>query len=124
MTQIGKILIAEDEAGIAQPVVDELNLRGHQVRWVTQVREVRAELPEYQPDILLLDATLDTDGLELFQAIRFTDQCPPGGVVLMTPPGDVPMRERAAQLGPAAVLSKPLNMDQVAAVVGDLLTLI
>ena len=124
MNQVGRILLAEDEEKIAQPVIDELHLQGHEVKWVRQVREVRLELPEYQPDILLLDATLDTDGLELFQAIRFSDQCPPGGVVLFTAPGDVPMRERAAQLGPAAVLPKPLSTERVASIVADLLTLI
>lgn len=124
MDPVGRILIAEDEAGVAQPVITHLTERGHDVRWVRAVREIRTELPDYKPDVLLLDVTLDTDGLEFFQAVRFTPECPPGGVVVLTAAGDVPMRERASQLGAAAVLPKPLNADEVASVVEDLLTLI
>ena len=124
MEPVGRILLAEDEPGIAEPVIEELSLRGHNVKWVRAVRELRTELPEYRPDVLLLDVTLETDGLELFQAIRFSPECPPGGVVVLTAPGDIPMRERAAQLGAAAVISKPLSTDHLASIVEDLLTLI
>jgi two-component system OmpR family response regulator len=124
MEPVGRILIAEDLASVAQPVISHLSDRGHEVRWVRAVREIRTELPEYQPDVLLLDVTLDTDGLEFFQAIRFAPECPPGGVVVLTEEGNVAMRERASQLGAAAVLTKPLNADELATVVEDLLTLI
>lgn len=119
-----RILVAEDEAKIARPVVDRFAGIGHQVRWVRAVREVRAELPAFAPDVLILDTTLDTDGLELFQAIRFASVAPPGGVVILTEPGDVGARERAHQLGAAAVVSKPIQGDELVDVVQDLLAII
>ncbi|MBV9099711.1 MAG: response regulator [Candidatus Dormibacteraeota bacterium] len=119
-----RILLAEDEASIAQPVIDRFTGAGHDVRWARAVRHVREELPAFSPDVLILDTTLDTDGLELFQAIRFAPEHPPGGVVILTPPGDVGTRERAQQLGAAAVLSKPLQGDELLDVVEDLLTFI
>lgn len=119
-----RILLAEDQASVAQPVMSRFTDLGHDVRWVRAVREVRTELNEFAPDVLILDTTLDTDGLELFQALRFSPEHPPGGVVILTEPGDVPTRERAQQLGAAAVLAKPLQGDELVEVVEDLLTYI
>ncbi|MGI8848175.1 MAG: response regulator [Candidatus Dormibacteria bacterium] len=124
MDPVGRILVAEDEASVATPVISHLSGRGHDVRWVRAVREMRAEITDYSPDVLVLDVTLDTDGLEFFQAIRFAPECPPGGVVVLTEEGNVPMRERASQLGAAAVLPKPLDAAEVTTVIEDLLALI
>ncbi|MHB8489716.1 MAG: response regulator [Candidatus Dormibacteria bacterium] len=119
-----RILIAEDEAAVAQQVINRFTLRGHDVRWARAVREVRAELPVFEPDVLILDATLDTDGLELFQALRFAPEHPRAGVVILTAAGDVGARERAQQLGAAAVIMKPVRGDELVEIVEDLLTYI
>jgi DNA-binding response OmpR family regulator len=117
-----RILLAEDQASVAQPVLTVFNGSGHDVRWVRAVREVRAQLTEFSPDVLILDTTLDTDGLELFQALRFSPEHPPAGVIILTEPGDISARERAQQLGAAAVLAKPLRGDEIVEIVEDLLT--
>jgi DNA-binding response OmpR family regulator len=119
-----RILLAEDEAAVAQQVITRFTLMGHEVRWAKAVREVRAELSAFDPDVLILDATLDTDGLELFQAIRFAPEHPRAGVVILTAAGDVPARERAQQLGAAAVMMKPVRNDELVDIVEDLLTYI
>jgi DNA-binding response OmpR family regulator len=119
-----RILLAEDQASVAAPVVSKLIEAGHQVRWVREMRQLRQEMAGVPPDLLLLDTTLDTDGLEYFQAIRFAPEHPRAGVVVLTPPGDVRTKERAQQLGAAAVLAKPLDGDALVAVVGDLLSMI
>ena len=119
-----RILLAEDEASVAQPIITRFTEMGHDVHWARAVRQVRAELPEFTPDLLILDVTLDNDGLELFQALRFAPEHPPGGVVILTEPGDVRTRERAQQLGAAAVVSKPVRGDELVHVVEDLLTFI
>ncbi len=119
-----RILLAEDQASVAAPVVSKLVEAGHEVRWVREMRQLRKQMADIPPDLLLLDTTLDTDGLEYFQAIRFAPEHPRAGVVILTPPGDVRTKERAQQLGAAAVLSKPLDEDALVAVVGDLLSMI
>ena len=119
-----RILIAEDEAAVAQQVINRFTLIGHEVRWARAMREVRDELHEFEPDVLILDTTLDTDGLELFQAIRFAPEHPRAGVVILTAAGDVPARERAQQLGAAAVMMKPVRNDELVDIVEDLLTYI
>src|SRR5665213_475291 len=119
-----RILLAEDQASVAAPVVSRLIEAGHEVKWVRQMRELRRQMDDNPPDLLLLDTTLDVDGLEYFQAVRFSPDHPRAGVVILTPPGDVRTKERALQLGAAAVLAKPLDEDALVAVVGDLLSMI
>ena len=104
-----RILLAEDEGIVARPLILALREGGHEVRWVRAVRELRTELPAFAPQVLLLDVSLDTDGLEFLQAIRFTADCPPAGVVVLTESGDTASRDRAHQLGAVAVVNKPVE---------------
>ena len=120
----GRILVAEDELRVGQPIVNRLELEGHAVHWVRAIRELRDAILADKPDVLLLDVTLDTDGLEFFQAIRFAPEHPPAGVVVLTEPGDTITKERAQQLGAAAVLMKPVDEDKLVTTVDDLLTYI
>jgi DNA-binding response OmpR family regulator len=119
-----RILLAEDEGIVARPLIAALRGRGHEVRWVRAVRELRTELPAFSPELLLLDVTLDTDGLEFLQAIRFTADCPPAGVVVLADPGDTASRDRAHQLGAAAVVSKPVDDARLVALVEELVSFI
>ena len=118
------ILLAENQATVAAPISTRLNVAGHKVHWVKTIREARVELVARPWDVLLLDTSLETDGLEFFQAIRFAPEHPPGGVVMITEPGDVHAKERAHQLGAAAVLTKPIDAEELATVVTDLLAFI
>src|SRR5438445_10149778 len=94
-----RILLAEDEASVARPVISRFQDIGHEVHWARAVREVRAELPAFDPDLLILDTTLDTDGLELFQAIRFAPEYPRAGVAILIDPCVTINRGRAPQAG-------------------------
>ena len=124
MASPARILVAEDEASVATPIVNRLLRAGHEVRWVRQMRELRPEMVAFVPHLVLLDTTLEVDGLEFFQAMRFAPGHPPAGMIILTPAGDVRTKERAQQLGAAAVMSKPIDEDALAAVVGDLLSMI
>jgi two-component system KDP operon response regulator KdpE len=115
-----RILLAEDEVTVARSLILSLRARDHEVRWVRAVRELRAELPAFGPQLLLLDVALDTDGLEFLQAIRFTELCPPAGVVVLADPGDTASRDRALQLGAAAVVNKPVEEAPLLALIEEL----
>jgi DNA-binding response OmpR family regulator len=119
-----RILLAEDEQRHAAPIVERLTKVGHAVRWVKAMRDVRAAMTEVKPDVLLLDVTMDTDGLEFFQAIRFAPEHPPAGVIVLTESGDTATRERAQQLGAAAVLMKPIDGDALVETLDDLLSFV
>jgi len=115
------ILVAEDDGSVARTVAAQLQPAGHVVRWVRTVRDARARLREERADLLVLDVALETDGLEFFQAVRFAPEAPRGGVVVLADKDDVQARERAHQLGAAAVLAKPLRPDELSVVVRELL---
>ena len=117
----GTVLLAEAEPALAKVVSDRLDGEGIAVRWVRTVREARTELADNPPDLLLLDVALETDGLEFFQALRSRPEAPRGGVIVLTEHSDTHARERAHQLGAAAVVTKPIKVDDVAQVVRDLL---
>jgi DNA-binding response OmpR family regulator len=117
----GSVLLAEATASVAKAVTSCLDDEGVDVRWVRTIREARQQLADNPPDLLLLDTALETDGLEFFQALRLRPDAPRGGVIVLTDRTDVHSRERAAQLGAAAVVTKPLNPDELAQVVRELL---
>jgi two-component system catabolic regulation response regulator CreB len=117
----GTVLLAEAEPGVAKVVSTRLDEDGVDVRWVRTVREARQELADNPPDLLVLDTALETDGLEFFQALRSRPEAPRGGVIVIADQADVHARERAAQLGAAAVVTKPLKLDEVAQAVRELL---
>lgn len=118
------MLLAEAEDAVAKLVAARLDSDGVGVRRVRTVREAREELAQHPPDLLVLDTALETDGLEFFQALRLRPDAPRGGVIVITDRADVHARERAAQLGAAAVVTKPLRVDEVAQAVRDLLACI
>jgi DNA-binding response OmpR family regulator len=117
----GSVLLAEAEPAVAKVVSSKLEDTGIEVRWVRTVREARTELADNPPDLLVLDTALETDGLEFFQALRTRPDAPRGGVVVITQQGDTHARERAHQLGAAAVVAKPVNLEDMTQVVLDLL---
>ena len=120
--KIADILLVEDETSSGQLVATTLRGDGHSVRWVRSVREARAELQARPPDVLVLDLTLETDGLELLQALRFSPSDPRGGIVVLADGDDRRARERAQQLGAAAVLPKPLKGPELTAAVKELVS--
>jgi len=117
-----RILIAEDEAAVAQQIINRFTLLGHDVHWARAVREVRGELSSFQPDVLILDATL-TPTAELFQAIRLP-RSTRAGVVILTAAGDVGGASVRSSSVPRRLMMKPVRNDDLVEIVEDLLTYI
>lgn len=121
MLDTARILLVEDEPAAAALVEEELAGSGHTLRWVRSIRDARPMLESWQPTILLLDTSLETDGLEFFQGLRNTDREPDAGTVLLVDDTDTLLKERALQLGPAAVVTKPIDPGALLASVSDML---
>lgn len=117
-----RLLLAEDESAQAQPMIESLTAAGHDVTWVRTSRELRAGMEEVRPDLLLLDVSLDINGLEFLQSIRFSEDHPRAGVIaLANAVGD---RERALQLGAMAALLKPVDGGALCSLVEELLAVL
>ena len=114
------ILVVEDDTTNGRLAATALREDGHAVRWVRSARDARVQLLERPPDVLVLDLTLETDGLELLQALRFSASDPRGGIVVLSEPGDSRGRELAQQLGAAAVIPKPLKGPELSSAVKEL----
>ena len=69
-----RLLLAEDDADIAEPMARALRRDGYEIEWVTSAAQVVDRLREVHVDLLILDLGLpDADGVELCRRIRRVD---------------------------------------------------
>jgi CheY-like chemotaxis protein len=105
-----RILIVEDEFLSALGLKHILERLDYAAQ-ITTTGEEAVELAEKEnPDVVLMDINLDgeMDGIEAAEKISLELGIP---VIFMTGYSDEGMMERAKQIKPAAILSKPLNID-------------
>ena len=107
------MLVVEDEPNISGIIVFKLEREGHEVRAETTAAGALRAAPEFEPDLVLLDSSLDdADGVELVP--RFG--CP---VIVMTEFRDEATPGRALQLGAARTIGKPFKPTVLARVVSE-----
>lgn len=101
-----RILLAEDDASIADGICVALRQSGFVVNWVATGADACASVRSEPPDILILDLGLpDMDGLDvLAQTKRFA---PSTQVLILTARDSVEAKVRGLDLGADDYLSKP-----------------
>lgn len=100
------MLVAEDDAVLAQQIARRLRATGWQVNAVEDGEAAVATARSRQHDVMLLDLRLPRiDGLRVLDAIRDVPAAPP--VVLMSGYLDEPTVQAARRSGAAEVLEKP-----------------
>jgi len=105
-----KILIVEDEVGLARAMGDALADAGHEVRVVHAGEKVMAEFRGFEPQILVLDVRLGgVDGLALLTGIKA--EAPDTEAIVVTAYGSVEMAVDAMKRGAAEFLTKPVDLD-------------
>lgn len=108
-----RIVIAEDERIIALGLSSVLKRMGHDVRELCPSGELCIESVERErPDVVFMDIKMDgiMDGIETAAVLRDRFRVP---VVFTTAFDDARTRERAAAVGPAAFLTKPVGRDSI-----------
>lgn len=105
-----RILIVEDDPGIAEQLVHGLRREGYQVSRVSSAGEtLGADLP----DLLLLDLGLpDMDGVDLCRELRRRSDVP---IVVITARGEEADRVVALDLGADDYLVKPFGFGELTA---------
>ena len=108
-----KVLLVEDHAGLAKVSCDLLTQRyGHEVRHAATGQAALAAIPEFDPDLILLDLALpDGHGYGLAQQIR---QLPSGQravLVALTAFGLTGDEERSQAAGIDAHYRKPMDFE-------------
>jgi len=115
-----RILLVEDEPAQRRLLADFLQSLGYQVEEAASAGQAVERLGSGGMDLILLDVRLpDQSGLDLLGTLR--QQHPQIPVVVMTAYGDLRQAVSAIKQGAADYLAKPLDLDELAAVVADAL---
>ena len=111
-----RILIVDDEFGLAEVVAGMLADRGHEVDVAINGEVALSRMAERAPDLVLLDVMMPLlDGPELLRQMRAQETLAGVPVILMTSiPSLVPADVRLIHQG---VLTKPFTPDQLLAMV-------
>jgi CheY-like chemotaxis protein len=117
------VLVADDDPEMRAFLVESLREDGHRVSEVASGLELLRvtspeALAEAHYDAIVSDVLMPGDsGLDALMQINAEPEAPP--VVLMTAFGGRDVHRRAAQLGAAAVLDKPFDVDDLKRVLFD-----
>lgn len=105
------ILVVDDNPEIAQVVQDVLASYGYHVAAVDDVAALQASR-EYLPDLILLDLVMPhVSGADA--ARRLTEQPETTDIPIVLMSGAKDLAQCAAQVGAAAYLSKPFDLDEL-----------
>jgi two-component system, OmpR family, response regulator RegX3 len=105
-----RILLVEDDIGIAKPLVEGLQRQGYEVTWVGSGREAIAE-DNY--DVVLLDLGLpDVDGEVVTAKIREVSEVP---IIVVTARSDEIDRVSLLDLGADDYITKPFGFRELTA---------
>ena len=108
-----KILIVEDDAGISDFVIPELEHEGYDTCLAVTGREALEKFEAEKPDLILLDIMLpELNGLEVLRRIRAVSTVP---VILETARGETIDKINGLNLGADDYISKPFEIEELLA---------
>jgi two-component system catabolic regulation response regulator CreB len=108
-----KILIIEDEPGIADNLIYALKTEQFDVHWDRLAEEGFEKLSSWSPDLIILDVGLpDTNGFELCKRIRNISQIP---IIFLTARTEEVDRIVGLEIGGDDYVTKPFSPREVVA---------
>ena len=108
-----RILVVEDDPGIADVLEDNLAIDGFDVRVATTAHDALSACQLFGPDLVLLDVKLpDGDGFELCQLLRQGGQRP---VIFVTARGLRADKVQGLTLGADDYVTKPFEIEELVA---------
>jgi len=106
--QVPRILVVDDNPGIATLMSQLLSMRGYEVVTAADAQQAEAEVRRQAPDLILSDVRMPgIDGLELQRRVRL--KYPRLPVIFITAHYDNEIRQRALRQGAAGFLHKPFD---------------
>ena len=107
-----KVLLVEDEDGIAQPLAEGLRREGYEVEHVSTGQEA-LDATETEPDVVLLDVGLpDLDGFAVCRELRARTRVP---IIMVTAKGEEIDRVVGLELGADDYIVKPFGFRELVA---------
>jgi two-component system response regulator MprA len=120
-----RVLVVEDEPGIAGFVRRGLLFEGYTVDVATEGRSALSSLRDDPPDIVVLDLMLpEIDGVEITRRVRAAEAAegrPPVPILMLTARDAVPDRVAGLEAGADDYLIKPFSFDELLARIRALL---
>ncbi len=108
-----KILIVEDDAGISDFVIPELEHEGYTTCLAVTGREALDKFETEKPDLVLLDIMLpELNGLEVLRRIRAVSTIP---IILETARGETIDKINGLNLGADDYIPKPFEIEELLA---------
>ena len=113
---MAKILLIEDSKVLGSALKEALELKGHEIAWVTDGREGFPAVKKNMPDLILLDLMLPhVSGYEICKAIKKDNGTWRIPVVIMSTLTKPEQKERAMEAGADHFVDKPYNLQQTMA---------
>ena len=114
-----KILIVEDDAGISDFIIPELEHEGYTTCLAVSGREALEKFDAEKPDLILLDIMLpELNGLEVLRRIRGVSTVP---IILETARGETIDKINGLNLGADDYIPKPFEIEELLARINALL---
>src|SRR6266700_1854843 len=106
------VLLIDDDADVLRAVGDYFDRIGYEVGRAETAQAGLEAFDRLRPDVVILDLHLpDVGGLEVLERLRSQG----GSVILLTGQGDIDTAVRAMQLGAEHFLTKPVDLNHLAA---------
>jgi CheY-like chemotaxis protein len=113
-TDAKKILLVDDEAGLAELLRDLLEMDGYSVLIAHDGEEAIEKLKEYTPDAIISDIKMPRmNGFEMFRNIKASPATAGIPVLFITGHRDMQVLEEARKLGVFGILEKPVDMEKI-----------
>ena len=114
-----KVLIVEDDPGISDFIIPELEHEGYSTCLAVTGREALEKFETEKPDLILLDIMLpELNGLEVLRRIRAVSTVP---VILETARGETIDKINGLNLGADDYIPKPFEIEELLARINALL---
>ncbi|HVZ21828.1 MAG TPA: response regulator transcription factor [Vicinamibacterales bacterium] len=109
----GRILLVEDDKGLARILIDNLKFEGFDVTWLLDGSSLGEVLRTVTPDLVLLDVMLPgRSGFELLGALRARGRTP---VIMLTAKGQRADKLKGLDLGADDYVTKPFDLQELMA---------
>lgn len=109
-----RIVVIEDNVGLANGIASRLSGRGHSIDLLHDGKEAHQFLSQESADLVVLDINLPgMDGLEILRALRTRGDNTP--VILLTARSETQERVAGLDAGADDYLVKPFEMDELEA---------